>query len=67
VSHQAEASAGGPPPIGSPAVTGSPPPTGDDLDLACRDVVELVSDYLDGALEPPLAAAAERHLALCPP
>lgn len=25
-----------------------------------------MSDYLDGALEPPLAAAVERHLALCP-
>jgi anti-sigma factor RsiW len=67
VSHQAEASAGGAPPIGSRATTGSPPPAGDELDLACRDVVELVSDYLDGALEPPLAAAVERHLALCPP
>ena len=33
----------------------------------CREVVELVTDYLDGVLEPPLAAAVERHLALCPP
>ena len=33
----------------------------------CLEVVELVTDYLDGVLEPPLAAAVERHLALCPP
>ena len=43
-----------------------PAPASDELDLACRDVVELVSDYLDGCLDPPLAAAVERHLALCP-
>jgi anti-sigma factor RsiW len=33
----------------------------------CREAVELVTDYLDGVLEPPLAAAVERHLALCRP
>ena len=47
---------------GGPAATRAP----DELDLACRDVVELLSDYLDGDLDPPLAAAVERHLALCP-
>ena len=47
--------------------TVGPTPAADERDLACRDVVELVSDYLDGALDPPLAAAVERHLALCPP
>ena len=46
---------------------GGPSPASDELDLACRDVVELVSDYLDGCLDPPLAAAVERHLAFCPP
>lgn len=47
---------------GGPAAMRAP----DELDLACRDVVELLSDYLDGGLDPPLAAAVERHLALCP-
>jgi anti-sigma factor RsiW len=56
VSDRAAARAGGP----------SPAPAPDELDLACRDVVELVSHYLDGCLDPPLAAARERHLALCP-
>jgi len=28
---------------------------------------KLVSDYLDGVLDPPLAAAVQRHLVLCPP
>jgi anti-sigma factor RsiW len=41
-------------------------PAPDEPDLACRDVVELVSDYLDGVLDPPLAVAVEEHLALCP-
>ena len=51
-------------PAGAPG--GGPASASDDLDLACRDVVELVSDYLDESLDPPLAAAVERHLALCP-
>jgi anti-sigma factor RsiW len=39
----------------------------DDEEVACRQVVELVTDYLDGDLPEPLRAAVERHLALCPP
>jgi anti-sigma factor RsiW len=35
-------------------------------EVACRDLVELVTDYLDDLLEPAVAAAVERHLAECP-
>jgi anti-sigma factor RsiW len=38
----------------------------DALDLACRDVVELVTDHLEGALDPATAAAVEQHLGDCP-
>jgi anti-sigma factor RsiW len=37
------------------------------ITVACRQVVELVTDYLDGALPRELHAAVERHLELCPP
>jgi anti-sigma factor RsiW len=33
--------------------------------LACRDVVELLSDYLDGALDDGSREAVEAHLAAC--
>jgi anti-sigma factor RsiW len=39
----------------------------DDEEVACRQVVELVTDYFEGDLPDPLRAAVERHLALCPP
>ncbi len=32
---------------------------------ACRDVVELVTDYLEGDLEPAVHAAVEEHLHGC--
>ena len=35
-------------------------------ELVCREVVELVTAYLDDALEPGPRAALERHLAGCP-
>lgn len=35
-------------------------------DVACRDLVELVTAYLDGALPPAEAAAVDAHLADCP-
>ncbi len=35
-------------------------------DLPCREVVELVTDYLEGALEPATRIRFERHLAQCP-
>jgi anti-sigma factor RsiW len=34
-------------------------------DMTCREVVELVSDYLEGALPPDTAARFERHLRTC--
>ena len=34
-------------------------------ELACRDVVELLSDYLEGALDPTTSAHLETHLAGC--
>lgn len=34
--------------------------------LACIEVVELVSDYLDGELDPETRRRVEEHLALCP-
>jgi anti-sigma factor (TIGR02949 family) len=34
-------------------------------DMACQELVELVTDYLEGALSPELAARLERHLDLC--
>jgi anti-sigma factor RsiW len=37
------------------------PPT----DLTCRELVEVVTDYLEGALAPAEAARVEAHLAGC--
>ena len=34
-------------------------------DLTCRELVELVTDYLDGALTPDLAERFEEHLVIC--
>jgi len=34
--------------------------------IDCADVVELVTDYLDGVLAPDTAAEVAAHLALCP-
>jgi anti-sigma factor RsiW len=35
-------------------------------DLTCQDFVELVTDYLDGALDADTADRFEQHLAVCP-
>jgi anti-sigma factor RsiW len=35
--------------------------------LPCIEVVELVSAYLDGELDPSTRLRVEEHLALCPP
>lgn len=35
-------------------------------ELDCTEIVELVTDYLDGALDVTTAAALEDHLARCP-
>jgi anti-sigma factor RsiW len=34
-------------------------------DITCRELVELVSDYLDGALAAPDRERFEAHLAIC--
>ena len=34
--------------------------------LTCKDFVELVTDYLEGALPPQDSARFEAHLAVCP-
>ena len=34
-------------------------------DVACKDVVELITDYLEGALPVDLRAAIDAHLATC--
>jgi len=35
-------------------------------DLACQEIVELVTDYLEGAMDDELGASFEAHLAGCP-
>ncbi len=35
--------------------------------ISCREVVELVTDYVEGALDPEVQARFVRHLELCPP
>ena len=35
--------------------------------LTCQELVELVSDYLEGALSPEDRLAFEEHIAVCPP
>jgi anti-sigma factor RsiW len=34
--------------------------------MTCQELVELVTDYLEGALPPPDVARFEAHLAACP-
>ena len=34
-------------------------------DITCREIVELVTDYLEGALQPGEVEAFEMHLAYC--
>lgn len=46
-------------------MTGSPPRYPDPDALDCIELVELVTEYLDGALEPVEWARLERHLAEC--
>ncbi|MDP9492115.1 MAG: anti-sigma factor [Actinomycetota bacterium] len=35
--------------------------------LSCQQIVELVTEYLDGGLEVDERLAFERHVAICPP
>ena len=34
-------------------------------DVSCQELVELLTDYLEGVLTPDEVSAIERHLALC--
>ncbi len=36
------------------------------MNLTCHDVIDFLSDYLDGALPPQTAAQFEEHLSVCP-
>lgn len=36
-------------------------------DIACVEIVELLTDYLEGALPPDEVAAVDAHLLTCPP
>lgn len=38
-----------------------------ELALSCRQIVELVTEYLEGALSSHDRLAFERHVAICPP
>ena len=35
-------------------------------DLACQEIVELVTEYLEGTMDEPLHAAFAAHLGACP-
>jgi anti-sigma factor RsiW len=35
--------------------------------IPCRDIIGLLTEYMEGALPPDTAAALEAHLTLCPP
>jgi anti-sigma factor RsiW len=35
--------------------------------IPCRDIIALLTEYMEGALPRDSAAALEAHLALCPP
>ena len=45
----------------------SPTPATKTGALTCRDVIGLLLDYLEEALDPDTVAAFERHLQDCPP
>ena len=43
------------------------PPTSETGSLTCRDLIGLLLDYLEEALDPDTVTAFERHLQDCPP
>jgi anti-sigma factor RsiW len=38
-----------------------------DVSFTCREVVDLVTEYIEGGLPPAQRLAFERHVAICPP
>jgi anti-sigma factor RsiW len=44
----------------------TPPASTTDGDLGCQQVVEIITDYLEDALDPRDCLEVEEHLALCP-
>jgi anti-sigma factor RsiW len=40
-------------------------PTPPGLTVSCQEIVELVTDYLEGKLDPQMTAEVEAHLELC--
>jgi anti-sigma factor RsiW len=38
-----------------------------DIQMTCKELVELVTDYLEGALPPRDVARFEEHIVSCPP
>ena len=38
-----------------------------DTAYSCQEIVEAVTEYLDGGLATPQRIAFERHVAICPP
>jgi MFS family permease len=48
-----------------PAELAAEPSAGTPTDLACRELVSLVTDYLDGVLQPDWRAAVQHHLSGC--
>ena len=43
------------------------PPETTPRDIACIELVEMLTEYLEGALPPDEVAAVEEHLRKCPP
>lgn len=39
----------------------------DDIDIACNEWVELITEYVEGSLDAPTVTAFDAHLAICPP
>ena len=37
------------------------------IEIVCRELVELVTEYLSGGLSPPERVRFEKHLLTCPP
>jgi anti-sigma factor RsiW len=38
-----------------------------EAELSCKELVELITDYLEGKLDPERRALFEQHLLWCPP